>query len=568
MSINDYPNANFYPSRGNFNELKPFKHWCQKILPLVYDDSLSYYEVLCKLTNKINEVIGAFNNEVRYAVEEYIRTDEFSDWLKLFIESRKIELKSLAVVGDSNAEGFGWWEGDPANKTDENDGYCAVLRELYPEAIIDNYSVSGAKLRGADQINAQVDTMLATEKKYQYVIIQGGMNDLADIYESTVNIVGYAGTLKSQAIAKDEDFSTMVSSLCSMCRKIRHDMPEAKILFVTREYNGGANYAYMFYNAMFAEIWKTCYLIGVPWLNLETDNITSLNIGQKAVYYYDTVHWNEKAYRDIVTPALIEFINHPVCQNPMTPKYAILYCRFDQVFHDASTAYVGGTQLEYAVEQLFQSSHYNFTGALLFASTPSLWASGIINVTGNLAFLRIFRTSYDQIVTITKTQEGTMRVYYEMVSANPQMNNNNTFSGAQKSLDNANGYGALPANQDVMHFTYNDSDGKMHKVLVGAKNGLAYRVNDPVGGTAVTYRGGLLGATGAVDLTDGSIRSGMYYVPSAYIGNITPAVPVQAGYILLIAKNNAGTTTKAFAITDNGIYTNNNLAGEWVKIQY
>lgn len=31
----------------------PFKFWCHKILPLVYDDSLSYYEFLCK----VNEVV-------------------------------------------------------------------------------------------------------------------------------------------------------------------------------------------------------------------------------------------------------------------------------------------------------------------------------------------------------------------------------------------------------------------------------------------------------------------------------------------------------------------------------
>ena len=36
--------------------------WCQKVLPLTYDDSLSYYEVLCKLRNKINEVIDVFNS--------------------------------------------------------------------------------------------------------------------------------------------------------------------------------------------------------------------------------------------------------------------------------------------------------------------------------------------------------------------------------------------------------------------------------------------------------------------------------------------------------------------------
>lgn len=39
----------------------PFRYWCYKILPLVYDDSLSYYEVLCKLTAKLNEVIKMVN---------------------------------------------------------------------------------------------------------------------------------------------------------------------------------------------------------------------------------------------------------------------------------------------------------------------------------------------------------------------------------------------------------------------------------------------------------------------------------------------------------------------------
>lgn len=35
---------------------------CQKVLPLVYDDSLSYYESICKLVAKINEVIEQFDD--------------------------------------------------------------------------------------------------------------------------------------------------------------------------------------------------------------------------------------------------------------------------------------------------------------------------------------------------------------------------------------------------------------------------------------------------------------------------------------------------------------------------
>lgn len=35
----------------------PFRFWCQKILPAVYDDSLSYYELLCKAVDYLNKVM-------------------------------------------------------------------------------------------------------------------------------------------------------------------------------------------------------------------------------------------------------------------------------------------------------------------------------------------------------------------------------------------------------------------------------------------------------------------------------------------------------------------------------
>ena len=41
-------------------DITKLKYWTYKILPLVYDDSLSYYEVLAKLTDKVNEVIDTY----------------------------------------------------------------------------------------------------------------------------------------------------------------------------------------------------------------------------------------------------------------------------------------------------------------------------------------------------------------------------------------------------------------------------------------------------------------------------------------------------------------------------
>lgn len=38
-------------------KIAPVKFFCQKVLPFVYDDSLSYYEVLCKFSDTLNQVI-------------------------------------------------------------------------------------------------------------------------------------------------------------------------------------------------------------------------------------------------------------------------------------------------------------------------------------------------------------------------------------------------------------------------------------------------------------------------------------------------------------------------------
>ena len=42
---------------NNYNDLKPFRFWCQKVLPLVYDDSLSYYELLDKVIDYLNKTM-------------------------------------------------------------------------------------------------------------------------------------------------------------------------------------------------------------------------------------------------------------------------------------------------------------------------------------------------------------------------------------------------------------------------------------------------------------------------------------------------------------------------------
>lgn len=51
---------------------------CQKILPLVYDDELSYYEYLCKLTETMNTIINNINDEFKTLVSQKI-VEYFND---------------------------------------------------------------------------------------------------------------------------------------------------------------------------------------------------------------------------------------------------------------------------------------------------------------------------------------------------------------------------------------------------------------------------------------------------------------------------------------------------------
>ena len=62
----------------NVKPISPFIVFCQKVIPLAFDESMSYYECLCALTNYLyNEVIPAVNNnadavtELQNYVENY-----------------------------------------------------------------------------------------------------------------------------------------------------------------------------------------------------------------------------------------------------------------------------------------------------------------------------------------------------------------------------------------------------------------------------------------------------------------------------------------------------------------
>lgn len=88
------------------NDLPTFKFWCYKVLPLVYDDSLSYYEVLCKVVDYINKLISQdkiFGNELiqlqddMKVVQEWIKNYD-TDYIEQQIKKLSSEIVPPLVV--------------------------------------------------------------------------------------------------------------------------------------------------------------------------------------------------------------------------------------------------------------------------------------------------------------------------------------------------------------------------------------------------------------------------------------------------------------------------------------
>lgn len=99
----------------NYKDLNTFNFWCQKILPLVYDDSLSYYEVLCKVVDYINDLI---NNDkaINLILTEYGKDinelKEMTDKIKKELDDVKngkyesLYINALKNYIDENLEGI------------------------------------------------------------------------------------------------------------------------------------------------------------------------------------------------------------------------------------------------------------------------------------------------------------------------------------------------------------------------------------------------------------------------------------------------------------------------------
>lgn len=71
-------------------DLKPFKTWCIQILPSIFDESMSYYEVLCKVIKILNNSL----EDINILKEEIETTNTTLDEFKNQVKEQFDELKN------------------------------------------------------------------------------------------------------------------------------------------------------------------------------------------------------------------------------------------------------------------------------------------------------------------------------------------------------------------------------------------------------------------------------------------------------------------------------------------
>lgn len=91
MPITPNPPADFTPQRQPQIELTPFRFWCQKVLPLVYDDSLSYYELLCKVVDYLNKTMEDVSNMSTDMDNIYTAYNELQDYVNNYFSSLDVQ---------------------------------------------------------------------------------------------------------------------------------------------------------------------------------------------------------------------------------------------------------------------------------------------------------------------------------------------------------------------------------------------------------------------------------------------------------------------------------------------
>lgn len=153
----------------NWNIVDVTRAFCQKVLPLVYDESLSYMEMVCKMSSKLNEVIENNNNLPQYVkdlIKEIVDSDEFTQIVGSVLMDTIINVKFPP-------EGIVPAKGDGVTDDTKSIQDCLDYANAQGGAVV--FFPSGKYLTGTLSINSKT-SILGADRYNTTLFLKGGGN--------------------------------------------------------------------------------------------------------------------------------------------------------------------------------------------------------------------------------------------------------------------------------------------------------------------------------------------------------------------------------------------------------
>lgn len=177
-----------------FTEVKPLRYWVQHILPLVYDDSLSYMELLGRVVNTLNEVVKNNNLLPDYIAEnikEYISSGEIEKVLAEVLANYMLNVK-FPPAGLTPATGDG--------SADDTEAIQGCIDYAYNHGGMSVYFPSGSYLTQPLTLRDKA-TLFGQDRYTTRLIMKGGSTKAmftGDVDELTLTGLGFDGNMDIQ----------------------------------------------------------------------------------------------------------------------------------------------------------------------------------------------------------------------------------------------------------------------------------------------------------------------------------------------------------------------------------
>ena len=198
---------------GSFTEVKPLFYWVQHILPLVYDDSLSYMELLGKVTKTLNELVennSLLPDYIMKLIKEYISSGEIekvlAEVLANYMLNVKFPPKGLTpAVGDGSA--------------DDTEAIQGCINYAYQNGGMAVYFPSGAYLTQPLTLNEKV-TLFGQDRYTTRIVMKGGATKplfTGTVDEMSLTGLGFDGNMDIQVNNVNLFTITVNSAIITNC---------------------------------------------------------------------------------------------------------------------------------------------------------------------------------------------------------------------------------------------------------------------------------------------------------------------------------------------------------------